>query len=113
MCTWLIAEPNTSFIDINTEVTFKIGWTLQLANITRAAFRILVAEKALDTLSSLPPAPGSKLTVFGRPRVDLPDDLQTVVQYAAHKLSDRVHQTLADMRSDRFYELLGLRTTGI
>ncbi|KAI0380067.1 hypothetical protein F5Y04DRAFT_105434 [Hypomontagnella monticulosa] len=106
VCTWFIAEPNTAFIDINAEVAFKIAWTLQLANVTRAAFRILVTEKALDTLAVIPPPPGSKLTIFGRPRVDLPDDLQTVVQYAAHKFADRINQTLAQMRSDEFYDLL-------
>ncbi|KAI1647949.1 uncharacterized protein F4817DRAFT_335434 [Daldinia loculata] len=101
--TWLLAEPNTEFIDINAEVAFKIAWTLEIDSITRAAFRILVVEKALDTLAAQPPAQKDRYTVFGRPRVDLPDDLQTVVQYAAQKLADRVHQTLAKFRSDQFY----------
>ncbi|KAI1660111.1 hypothetical protein F4813DRAFT_313633 [Daldinia decipiens] len=103
--TWLLAEPNTEFIDINAEVAFKIAWTLEIDSITRAAFRILVVEKALDTLAAQPPAEKNQYTIFGRPRVDLPDDLQTVIQYAAQKLADRVHQTLAKFRSDQFYEV--------
>ncbi|KAF3055909.1 hypothetical protein GL218_07084 [Daldinia childiae] len=104
--TWLLEEPNTEFIDINAEVAFKIAWTLEIDSITRAAFRILVVEKALDTLAAQPPAQKDRYTVFGRPRVDLPDDLQTVVQYAAQRLADRVHQTLAMFKSDQFYDVL-------
>ncbi|KAI1409120.1 hypothetical protein F5Y13DRAFT_170760 [Hypoxylon sp. FL1857] len=109
VCTWLMAEPNTEFIDINTESALKIAWTLQLPNVTRAAFRVLVVEKALDTLAREPQAKGSRCTVFGRPREDLPDDLQTVVQYAALKLVDRVQQTLAWLKSDQFYDLLEIQ----
>ncbi|KAI0843196.1 hypothetical protein F5Y06DRAFT_257138 [Hypoxylon sp. FL0890] len=104
VCTWLITEPNTEFIDINTEAALKIAWTLQLANVTRAAFRILVVEKALDTLAPENQAKKSGRTIFGRPRdANLPDDLYTAVQYAALKLADRVQQTLARLRSDQFY----------
>ncbi|KAI0845150.1 hypothetical protein F5Y00DRAFT_273305 [Daldinia vernicosa] len=104
--TWFLAEPNTEFIDINAEVAFKIAWTLEIDTIARAAFRILVVEKALDTLAAQPPVQKDRYTVFGRPRVDLPDDLQTVVQYAAQKLADRIHHTLAKFRSDQFYNVL-------
>ncbi|OTB15508.1 hypothetical protein K445DRAFT_366708 [Daldinia sp. EC12] len=106
--TWLLAEPNTDFIDINTEVAFKIAWTLGIDSITRAAFRILVVEKALDTLATLPPVQKDRYTIFGRPRVDLPDDLQTVVQYASQKLVDRVQQTLAQLKSDQFYNIFDI-----
>ncbi|KAI0898546.1 hypothetical protein F4806DRAFT_364831 [Annulohypoxylon nitens] len=106
VCTWLMEEPNNEFIDINAEAAFKMAWTLELSNVTRAAFRILVAEKALDTLSIEPRANAAQCTIFGRPRIDLPDDLQTVVQYAALKLVDRVQQTLAKLKSDEFYDLL-------
>ncbi|KAI1381776.1 hypothetical protein F4677DRAFT_3549 [Hypoxylon crocopeplum] len=108
VCTWLMAEPNTEFVDINTEIALKIAWTLELANVTRAAFRILVVEKALDTLAAQPQSRGARHTIFGRPRADLPDDLQTVVQYAAHKLADRVQQMLSGLRSDGFYDLLDI-----
>ncbi|KAI8965744.1 hypothetical protein F5Y11DRAFT_311293 [Daldinia sp. FL1419] len=103
--TWLLAEPNTDFTDINPEVAFKIAWTLEIDSITRAAFRILVVEKAFDSLATVPPENRNQYTVFGRPRVDLPDDLQTVVQYAAQKLADRIQQTLAKLRSDQFFEI--------
>ncbi|KAI1462071.1 hypothetical protein F4805DRAFT_411923 [Annulohypoxylon moriforme] len=106
VCTWLMEEPNNEFIDINTEATFRMAWTLKSANITRAAFRILVAEKALDALASKPRAKEAPYTIFGRPRVDLPDDLQTVVQYATLKLVDRVQQILTKLKSDQFYDLL-------
>ncbi|KAI1107449.1 hypothetical protein F4804DRAFT_160699 [Jackrogersella minutella] len=109
VCTWLMAEPNSEFIDINTESALKIAWTLELANVTRAAFRILVVEKAFDTLATGPRAPEAQHTIFGRPRIDLPDDLQTVIEYAAQKLADRVQQTLANLRSDRFYSLLEIK----
>ncbi|KAI1799851.1 hypothetical protein F4811DRAFT_557371 [Daldinia bambusicola] len=101
--TWLLAEPNSEFIDINTEIAFKIAWILRIDSIASAAFRILVVERALDTLATQPPVQKDRYTIFGRPRVDLPDDLQTVVQYAAQKLADRVHQTLAKLKSDQFY----------
>ncbi|KAI1209901.1 uncharacterized protein F4807DRAFT_460194 [Annulohypoxylon truncatum] len=104
--TWLMTESNTEFIDINAEAAFKMAWTLELANVTRAAFRILVVERAFDTLSIEPRAEEARYTIFGRPRVDLPDDLQTVVQYAALKLVERVQQTLGKLKSDQFYDLL-------
>lgn len=99
-----MADPNNEFIDINTEVAFKIGTTLKSTNVTRAAFRVLVVEKALDNLAVAPEERGAQHTIFGRPRADLPDDLQTLVQYAAHKLADRVQQTHARLSSDQFYE---------
>ncbi|OTA94479.1 hypothetical protein M434DRAFT_10737 [Hypoxylon sp. CO27-5] len=104
VCTWLMAEPNNEFIDINPEAALKIAWTMKLPNITRAAFRILVVEKTLETLAPEPQAKGSRRTVFGRPREDLPDDLQNPIEYAALKLADRVQQTLAVLKSDQFYE---------
>ncbi|KAI1766234.1 hypothetical protein GGR53DRAFT_464632 [Hypoxylon sp. FL1150] len=105
ICSWFMADPNNEFIDINTEIAFKIGWTLKSINVTRAAFRILVVEKAIDTLNVVPQGRGAQHTIFGRPCADLPDDLETVVQYAAHKLADRVQQTYATLTSDRFYEV--------
>ncbi|KAI1096007.1 hypothetical protein F5B19DRAFT_437462 [Rostrohypoxylon terebratum] len=108
VCTWLMEESNNAFIDINTEAAFKMAWTLKLANVTRAAFRILVVEKALDALSTEPRANTSQYTIFGRSRIDLPDDMQTVVQYAALKLVDRVNQTLARLKSDDLYNLLNI-----
>ncbi|KAI1394076.1 uncharacterized protein F4822DRAFT_386990 [Hypoxylon trugodes] len=106
--TWFMTEPNTEFIDINTEAAFKVAWTLKLPNVTRAAFRILVAEKTLDTLAVRFPARSPRHTVFGRPRVDLPDDLQTVVQYATHKFADRIQYTFDVMKSDKFYDMVEL-----
>ncbi|OTB06348.1 hypothetical protein M426DRAFT_319079 [Hypoxylon sp. CI-4A] len=102
---WLMMEPNTDFIDINTEAAFEIAWTLGVANPARAAFRILVVERALKSLAENQ-VPGAQRSVFGRPRIDLPDDLQTVVQYAAQKLTDRAHQTLASFKSDQFFDNL-------
>ncbi|XXG94394.1 hypothetical protein Hte_000649 [Hypoxylon texense] len=104
ICSWLMADPNNEFIDINTEVAFKLGSMVKSLNVTRAAFRILVVEKALDTLAGASQERGASHTIFGRPRADLPDDLETVVQYAAHKLADRVQQTHALLSSDQFYE---------
>lgn len=75
-----MAEPNTAFIDINTEPALKIAWTLKLENVARAAFRILVVEGALDVLAAQPRRRATRHTIFGRPRADLPDDLQTVIQ---------------------------------
>ncbi|KAI1143041.1 hypothetical protein F5Y05DRAFT_140489 [Hypoxylon sp. FL0543] len=104
VCTWLMAEPNTEFIDINTEAALRIAWTLKLVNVTRAAFRILVVERAFDTLSPRSPLNGNRRTVFGRFREDLPDELQTAVQYSARLLEDRIQQRLARLRSDQFYD---------
>ncbi|KAL7628928.1 hypothetical protein AAE478_000445 [Parahypoxylon ruwenzoriense] len=104
--TWFMAEPNTDFIDINPEAALKMAWALKLANITRAAFRILVVEKALDTLSPEPRANTARYTIFGRPRSDLPDDLNTVVQYAAVRFAERVKQTYEKLKSDKVYQLL-------
>ncbi|KAI6093538.1 hypothetical protein F4821DRAFT_1599 [Hypoxylon rubiginosum] len=109
MCSWFMADPNNEFIDINTEIAFKIGWTLKSINVTRAAFRILVVEKAIDTLNVVPQGRGAQHTIFGRPCADLPDDLQTVVQYAAHKLVDRVQQTYTMLTSDRFYDFYEIK----
>ncbi|KAI0013074.1 hypothetical protein F4779DRAFT_565566 [Xylariaceae sp. FL0662B] len=103
---WLMAEPNSDFIDIHPDHALKIAWTLQLPTVTRAAFRILVAENAIESLCSN--RQGGQYTIFGRPRADLPDDMQTVIQYAALKYADRAQQTLARLTSDRVCDLLDI-----
>ncbi|KAI1074976.1 hypothetical protein F5B20DRAFT_561810 [Whalleya microplaca] len=106
--TWLMADPNSDFIDIHPEHALKIAWTLELPTVTRAAFRILVTEKVMDSFYVDNLGQGNQYTVFGRPRADLPDDIQTVIQYAALKYADRIQQRLARLTSDNICDLFEL-----
>ncbi|KAI5866642.1 hypothetical protein GGS23DRAFT_280617 [Durotheca rogersii] len=106
ICAWLMAEPNSDFIDIHPEAALKMAWSLKLADISRAAFRILVVEKALGVLSTRPC--DDQYTVFGRPREGVPEAHDTAIQYASYKFADRVRGTYNSLCEHRPLDVLDI-----
>lgn len=107
--TWLMAQPNSDFIDLEPEASLRIGWNLELRDVTRAAMRILVVEKTMDALGSSD-APGTRrLTMLGRPRTELPDELENIIQHATNKYSERVQQISAGLAGPNVFSVLRIK----
>ncbi|RWA11297.1 hypothetical protein EKO27_g3798 [Xylaria grammica] len=89
--TWLVAEPNESFIEINAEDALKYAWILELSDVARVAFQLLVVEKAVEILQDKKGGTTDKgrRSIFGRPHGTVTDEQETCIQHAAQKLIQR------------------------
>ncbi|KAJ8122404.1 hypothetical protein ONZ43_g1393 [Nemania bipapillata] len=107
---WLIAEPNQNFIDINPEEALNISWMLQLPAVARVAFRVLVVERAVDILgmNMTGDTNRQRLSVFGRPRGTVGEEPETCIQHAAQRLGQRVEELLTRLKSDDVHTFLGI-----
>ncbi|RYP45699.1 hypothetical protein DL768_007998 [Monosporascus sp. mg162] len=105
---WLMAQPNTDFVDINPEIALHMAWTLRIIDVTRVTFRVLVAECAIEALSPQFDACTKRLTLFGRPRQELSDELKNVVEHATQSFVDRIKETYTVLRSERIFDWLGV-----
>lgn len=97
---WLLHGTNSRFIEVLPEEALQIGFALQLPGITQCAFRILVNELALQEAADPSAQKGlDRVTVFGRRRGDLPDELSNLVQHAARAFVERA-SALAEKLED-------------
>ncbi|KAI3333049.1 hypothetical protein F4824DRAFT_473811 [Ustulina deusta] len=109
--TWFMAEPNQNFIDINAEDALKIAWILELPAVTRVAFQVLVAERAIE----IPNNKGAGIinkkqpSIFGRPRGSVTDEQETCIQHAAQKLIQRAEDMWDRLLSDDVNTYLGIK----
>ncbi|RYO80817.1 hypothetical protein DL766_004397 [Monosporascus sp. MC13-8B] len=106
--TWLMAQPNTEFMDINPEIALHMAWTLRIVDVTRATFRVLVAERAIEALSPQFDARAKRLTIFGRPRQELSDELKNIVEHATQSFVDRIKETHTVLWFERIFDWLGI-----
>ncbi|KAI1333092.1 hypothetical protein F5Y16DRAFT_3138 [Xylariaceae sp. FL0255] len=106
---WFLADPNTEFIQVNTEDALKIGWALELPSITRAAFQILVVERAVNILRLNPGTETDESVTFGRIPGRLTDEQETCVQHAAQSLAERATYTWNTLRSPYVADFLDLK----
>ena len=111
---WLIAPPNTKFIEICPERAFQLARSLRIPGVLTASFRILVNELAIDYLSS-DRSPGKpQLTWIGRKRDDYGDFPSDPVEYAARAMQERsiemVDKLLSDSALDDLGDTLGRHT---
>jgi hypothetical protein len=93
---WLMYGVNARFIEVLPEEALRIGFTLQLPDITQCAFRILVNELALELAASTlaKSRKDSGVTIFGRKRGDAGDELDNLIQHAAQAFLDRVESQM-------------------
>lgn len=93
---WLMYGVNTRFIEVLPEEALRIGFALQLPDITQCAFRILVNELAIELAAShlFKKRRKSGVTVFGRKRGDVGDELDNLIQHAAQDFVDRVESQM-------------------
>ncbi|KAM0524490.1 hypothetical protein ACHAPE_000584 [Trichoderma viride] len=87
---WIMYNENTRFIEVLPEEAFQIGFSLELAQVTQCAFRILVNELALKEASTSSGRDLNRVTIFGRRLGNLDDELRNIVQHAARALVERV-----------------------
>ncbi|CAG9997862.1 unnamed protein product [Clonostachys byssicola] len=105
VASWIMS--NTTFIEVLPEEAFRIGYRLQLPEITQAAFRILVNELALEEAADgfEPGKPRRQVSVFGRRLGSTDDETVNVIQHAARAFTDRIvkqhHETIAPALLDR------------
>ena len=89
---WLRAPPNSFILEVLPEVCLTMVDFLQVYDLTRDTFAILVGEEALASFRQRKPNP--KTTVFGRKKEMLPEPLQNRLEYAAKDFTERM---MADM----------------
>ena len=88
---WITANP--AFIEVLPEEALSIASILELPQVARLAFNILVHEAAIEGFGEAD-AKQSKMTVFGRQKGQLGDELSNLVQHAASALRDRLLKSL-------------------
>jgi hypothetical protein len=88
---WITANP--VFIEMLPEEALSLASSLELPQVARLAFNILVHEAAIEGFGE-EDAKQSKLTVFGRQKGQLGDELSNLVQHGASALMDRVMKSL-------------------
>ncbi|KAI1119456.1 hypothetical protein F5Y14DRAFT_3995 [Nemania sp. NC0429] len=107
---WLLAEPNQNFIDVNTEDALNIAWVYELRAVARVAFRVLVVERAIENPGrDIAGNTESRQTIFGRPRGSINEEPETCIQHAAQKLRQRAEDLLARLKSDDINTFLGIK----
>ncbi|KAK3307079.1 uncharacterized protein B0T15DRAFT_164023 [Chaetomium strumarium] len=87
---WLIAPPNTKFVEICPEKAFQLAYALKIPSVLIAAFRILVNELAVDYASSDPWPRRPELTWTQRRRDDYGDYPSDPVEYASRAFAERM-----------------------
>jgi hypothetical protein len=105
---WLTAKANSHFIEVLPEEAFQLAMTVRFIDIAKGTFSILVNEKALELAAEKDGIrkPASRLTVFGRKKRDLSDDLENVVEHAAQAFTDRTKGLLDAFLSDTIFDQL-------
>ncbi|KAL8371969.1 hypothetical protein RB595_001672 [Gaeumannomyces hyphopodioides] len=108
--TWFLTGMNKSIVEILAEDAIVMGYSVKIPEVTRAAYRILASEHALQIESSSPPRRGGQLTsVFGRPLRDINNDaIQTAIEHGGQALAERVLGIVAHLRSDKVFDWLDL-----
>ncbi|KAI0409531.1 hypothetical protein F4802DRAFT_544377 [Xylaria palmicola] len=109
--TWFMAHPKQDFITVNAEDALWIGWTLKLRSITRAAFRVLVTERAAEILDNNRAGHANKrvLSILGRPRGSVTEEQETCIQHAAQRLGQRAEDVWAQLMSEDVHKFLELK----
>ncbi|KAI0555519.1 hypothetical protein F4679DRAFT_524212 [Xylaria curta] len=109
--TWFMSDPNQEFIRVNPEDALWMGWMAELRPVTRAAFRVLVVERAIDILDDKRAVNNNKRqpSILGRTRESVADEQETCIQHAAQKLAQRASNLYAQLMSDDVNTFLGIK----
>ncbi|KAB5572024.1 hypothetical protein GE09DRAFT_1054219 [Coniochaeta sp. 2T2.1] len=107
---WFSAAPNTKFIEMFPEESFKIALALQMRDVLLMSFKILVNERAVDhlaTTSTNPSTPSRrppKQTWMERERTDYGDLPEDPVEHASRAFADRLKAKLDVLRGDKAFD---------
>ncbi|KAH7630707.1 hypothetical protein B0T09DRAFT_123934 [Sordaria sp. MPI-SDFR-AT-0083] len=101
---WLIAPPNTKFIEICPERSFQLALALKIPSVLATAFRILVSELAVDYAVPEPSPRRPPLTWTQRRRDDYGDLPSDPVEYAARAFFERITGKIDILRSNTVFD---------
>lgn len=103
--TWLRAYSNCTFLEVLTEVSHIMADHLEVYDLERDTFAMLVGEEALDSLvRSRNPQNSRKLSTFGRKKEGLPEHIQTRVEYASKAFLDRIVADFEELKRGSWIE---------
>lgn len=102
------ASPNTKFIEIFPEESFKIALMLQMRDVLLASFKILVNERAVDHAATTPLTKPPAVTWMGRRRTEYGDLPEDPIEHASRAFADRMKAKLDSLRSDNVNETLAV-----
>ncbi|EAQ88112.1 hypothetical protein CHGG_04731 [Chaetomium globosum CBS 148.51] len=103
---WLVAPPNTKFIEICPEIAFRLAYALKIPSVLTTAFKILVNELAVDYASSDPVTSKPPMTWAQRRRDEYGDYPSDPVEYASRAFAERMGETLKMLQSDDVFNNL-------
>ncbi|GAB1318897.1 hypothetical protein MFIFM68171_09107 [Madurella fahalii] len=103
---WLVAPPNTKFIEICPERAFQLAYSLKIPSVLIAAFKILVNERAIDYAGSAPSPRLPELTWVQRRRDEYGDFPSDPVEYASRAFAERMSNKLKMLQSDHVFDWL-------
>ncbi|KXX76103.1 hypothetical protein MMYC01_204828 [Madurella mycetomatis] len=103
---WLVAPPNTKFIEICPERAFQLAYALKIPSVLIAAFRILVNERAVDYAGSAPSPHLPEWTWVQRRRDEYGDFPSDPVEYASRAFAERMSDKVRMLQSDKVFEWL-------
>jgi len=94
---WLRAYPNSFFLEVCPEVSLRIADGLEIHDLARDTFAILVGEEALDSLfrARLPDG-NHQRSVYGRKKEDLPEKIYSRIEYASKRFLERINSEFRD-----------------
>ncbi|KAK3398189.1 hypothetical protein B0T20DRAFT_201773 [Sordaria brevicollis] len=104
---WLIAPPNTKFVEICPERAFQLALALKIPSVLTAAFRILVSELAVDYAAPEPSPRRPALTWAQRRRDDYGDLPSDPIEYASRTFVERITGEFDMLRSDTVFDRIG------
>jgi hypothetical protein len=106
---WFLAAPNTKFIEIFPEESFKIALALQLPDVLIASFKILVNEFAIDYAAEVRAPQRPMYTWSQRKRGEYGDLPQDPVEHAGIAFYERIKRSYDMLRSYDVFDRLGIR----
>lgn len=101
---WLYNRSNTMFIEVNPELAYQIGCSLQCRALCQTSFAILVGEESLMVLESSIKGEMPKrkaVTLHGRNRESLDDTEVQRVEYASKVFLDRILNEFVNLAGSR------------
>ena len=103
---WLIAPPNTKFLEICPEKAFQLALDLKIPSVLITTFKILVSELAVDLAAPVPSPIRPPRSWTQRKRDDYGDFPSDPVDYAARAFVERMTGHLEMLRSDTVFDRL-------
>ncbi|KAM7206853.1 hypothetical protein V8F20_002559 [Naviculisporaceae sp. PSN 640] len=105
---WLIAPPNTKFIEICPERAFQLAYALKIPDVLITAFEILVSELAVDLAAPDPSTVRPARSWVGRRRDEYGDFPSDPVDYAARAFVERITSNVDLLLSNNVFDRLSL-----